>query len=69
MIAAHRIARRLVRKLMKPLRLRLNAYRYEQSEQEIAHLENLRVAAIERLQAEHLHQVELQMQRNQIAGW
>jgi ribosomal protein L28 len=67
--AAIRVPRRLVRKLLKPALLWLNAHRYKHSENEVYRLtvtaESLRRAA----GRESIHQVKLQEQRRRIGGW
>jgi hypothetical protein len=67
--AVIRVPRRLVRKLLKPLVLRLNAYRFWVSEQEAYRLlvtaESLRRAG----GREYRKQVKLMQQRREVEGW
>lgn len=68
-LTLYRVPRRIVRKLLKPLALRLNAYRFWVSEREAYRLlvtaESLRRAEAK----EYRHQVKLQMQRREVEGW
>lgn len=67
--AVYRAPRRIVRKLLKPLALRLNAWRFKRSEDEAYRLlvtaEALRNAGAR----EYRKQVRLMQQRRQIGGW
>jgi len=62
MTAITRIARRLVRKLTKPLRLAVIRHQLALSEGNVAALEDARIEMISQLRAEHVRQVSL-MQR------
>lgn len=64
-----RIARRLVRKAVKPLLLWVNECKRQESVCEVSRLDARRQDAIQKMQREYLRQVRLQMKRNQIAGW
>ncbi len=68
-LTLYRIPRRWLRKLLKPLALRLNAWRFKRSGDEAYRLlvtaEALRNAGAR----EYRKQVKLQMQRRQIGGW
>lgn len=64
-----RVVRRLVRKLLKPVRLRITGVQMAASDENIAHLEAVRVEASRLIAAEHRRQVRLSMDRNRIAGW
>ena len=66
MTAALRIARRLVRKLTKPLRLLRNSHQLAVCDQNIEHLNIVREEAAELLAAEHRRQVALMSRRQQI---
>ena len=65
----YRVPRRLVRKLIKPLALWLNACRLKQSEDEIDFLQEQHRGVLEMIQSEHRRQVKLQIQRRRIGGW
>lgn len=69
MIRAYRSLRRLVRKALKRPRLWLNAWQYQQSEDEAAFFASQRQILIEAERRERFRQVRLQQQRNEIAGW
>jgi hypothetical protein len=62
-----RVPRRVVRKLLKPALLWLNAWRFKQSEHEIARLAAVGNGAA--LARESRHQVKLQKQRRRTNGW
>lgn len=68
-LTIYRIPRRWLRKLLKPLALRLNAWRFKRSEDEAYRLlvtaEALRNAGAR----EYRKQVRLMQQRRQIGGW
>lgn len=66
-LTLYRIPRRALRKLAKPALLWLNAWRFRQSEFELARLRAAgNAVAVAR---ESRHQVRLRLQRIQIAGW
>lgn len=65
----YQTARRHVLKAIKPLCLWINAWRYWQSEEDVAYFESFREHLIEQERRERNRQVRLQQQRNQIAGW
>lgn len=65
----YRTLRRPVRKVLKPICLWINECRYQESEHEVSRLDAVRADACLLMQSEYRRQVELQMQRNQIAGW
>jgi len=69
MIAAYRVPRRLVRKLLKPLALAFNARQMKASEIEIEILGAGIELNRELIGLEHRHQVKLQMQRREVEGW
>ncbi|MBQ5963179.1 hypothetical protein [Massilia sp. ZL223] len=62
----NRIARSLVRKLTKPLRLAAVAHQMAVSQQNVAHLTCAREEAAQLLAAEHRRQVALMSRRQQI---
>jgi len=63
----YRVPRRMFRKLAKPALLWLNAWRFKQSEFELARLAEVGNArGVARV---HHHQVKLQLQRRRINGW
>jgi hypothetical protein len=62
-------AYRSVRRILKRPMLWLNAWRYKETEEEVAHLVMLRESAIKREQWLRQKQVRLAEKRNQIAGW
>jgi hypothetical protein len=68
-LTLYRAPRRILRKLLKPLALRLNAYRFWLSEHEAYRLqvtaESLRRAGAK----EYRHQVRLMQQRREVEGW
>lgn len=68
MIAA-RIARRLARKVMKPLALRWNAWQLKKSREEVDYFESFRARLAQCEAEQHRRQVRLLRARNQIAGW
>lgn len=68
-LTLYRIPRRFVRKLIKPLALRLNAYRFKRSEDEAYRLLVTREALARAEGREYLHQVKLLRQRDSIRGW
>lgn len=68
MIAA-RIPRRLVRKLIKPAALWLNAWLYKQSEEHVDYLRALRLDFAARESRKRICQMKLQRQRERISGW
>lgn len=57
---------RLLRRLLKPLRLRMNAARVARSDEMIEGLAMLREEAARQLTIEHARQVQLTEQRQQI---
>lgn len=65
----YRVPRRMFRKLIKPLALWLNAWRFKQSEDELHFLNAQHDGVIEMMRRENLRQVQLKMQRQQIGGW
>jgi len=65
----YRVARRLVRKLTKPLRLRIAAVQLATSTGNIEYFEAVRIEAARLIAAEHRRQVQIELQRRQIAGW
>lgn len=67
--ALYRAPRRIVRKLLKPLALRLNAWRVRCSEYEAHRLLVTREALARAELRERMHQVELAAQRRTIGGW
>lgn len=69
MTAAARIARRLVRKLVKPAALWLNDRALRQSEAQFAHFQTMRGLLPHYEQHEKLRQVKLIGRRNQIRTW
>lgn len=71
MIAAalYRRPRNLVRRLLKPLLLTLNAYRMKLSENEAYRLLVTRESLGRAEAREYLHQVRLLRQRDAIRGW
>ena len=62
----YRVIRRLVRKLLKPLRLAVIRHQIALSEGNVRALEEARVEAISMLHAEHRRQVKLMQRRQQI---
>ena len=68
-MTAARIARRMVRKLVKPIALKLAERSYDASEAEAQRLLAMREDIIALVTAERLRQVQMIMRRNQIAGW
>lgn len=68
-LTMYRVPRRFVRRLIKPLALRLNAWRFKWSEDEAYRLlvtaESLRRAS----GREYRHQVKLMQQRREVEGW
>jgi hypothetical protein len=69
MIAVHRIARRLVRKLAKRAVLRWNSWQLAKSRDDVAYLASLRAQFEQKEHNEALRQVRLMRSRNQIASW
>ena len=69
MTAAVRIARRLVRKLAKPVALLWTAWQLKKSRDDVAYLESLRAQFARKEHNEALRQVRLMRARNEIAGW
>ena len=69
MIAAARIARRLVRKLIKPVALWWNTWQIKQSRDDVDYFESFRALLAQKEQEQHLRQVRLQRARREIAGW
>ena len=65
----YRVARRLVRKLTKPVRLAMIRRQLATSENTVWALEGARIEAIELLQAEHRRQVQLMQKRRAVEGW
>lgn len=61
-----RVIRRMVRKLLKPLRLAVIRHQMALSEGNVRHLDDLRIEAICALNAEHRRQVELMQRRRAI---
>lgn len=68
MIAA-RVARRLVRKIVKPAALWLNARRLAVAEERAEHLMHLRAHIVPLERAERVRAVQLVGKRNQIRAW
>jgi len=68
-IRTSRILCRLVRKTIKPLRLAINAWQFKKTQEEIEYFASFRALLVEKEREQHLRQVQLQMQRNRIAGW
>jgi hypothetical protein len=71
MIAAalYRRPRNLARRLLKPLLLALNTYRFKRSEDEAYRLLVTRESLSRAEAREYLHQVRLLRQRDAIRGW
>lgn len=69
MIAAARKARRLARKLTKPLRLAVIKHQLALSEGNVLALEGARIEAVELMRDEHQRQVKLMMKRRQVEAW
>lgn len=65
----YRVPRRLVRKLLKPCALWLNAWRYKQSEDELDFLQAQHRGVLEMMTREHRKQVKLMQQRREVEGW
>ena len=65
----YRVARRLARKLTKPLRLAVIRHQLALSENNVWALEGARLEAIELLQAEHRRQVQLMQRRREVQRW
>ncbi|WP_313632514.1 hypothetical protein [Massilia timonae] len=65
----HRVLRRLVRKLAKPLLLTLNQWARERSEDNVFALIWDREQISRQIAAEKHHQVKLELRRKEIAGW
>lgn len=68
-MTAARIARRLVRKIIKPAALWLNDLQLRQSEEQFEHLQLMRGALPQHEQHEKLRQVQLIGRRNAIRSW
>ena len=68
MIAA-RIARRLVRKLIKPFALWWTAWQLKQSREDVDYFESFRALLAQKEQEQQIRQLLLTRQRNEIAGW
>lgn len=66
MIAATRTARRLVRRLTKPLRLAVIRHQLALSEGNVLALEGMRIETIEMLRDENFRQVVLMQRRQDI---
>ena len=64
-----RVPRRMFRKLAKPLALRLNAWRTRRAEDEVWRLIATSGAMRRAANREAVRQLELEEQRNKIAGW
>lgn len=64
-----RVIRRLTRKLVKPLLLRVNRHQLALSEQNVRHLDDVRIEVICALNAEHRRQVELMQKRRAVEAW
>lgn len=60
---------RRLRRAIKPLVLLLNAWRFKQSEQNLAFLHAQREAATAELHREHVRQVALRAKRARISNW
>jgi len=69
MTALYRIARRLVRKALKPALKWLIAWQYKRSEEEVEHLQFLRELLPKKEHAQRRRQVRLQERHNRISGW
>jgi hypothetical protein len=68
-MTAARIARRLVRKIVKPAALWINARRLAAAEERADHLMHLRADIVPMERAERVRAVQLVGQRNQIRTW
>jgi hypothetical protein len=66
---AIRVVRRLVRKIVKPIALWLNARRLAAAEDRADYLMHLRADIVPLEKAERVRSVQLIGQRNQIRGW
>lgn len=65
----YRIARRLVRKAIKPLLLAVNRHQMVLSEGNVLALEGARLEAVELMRDEHQRQVKLMMKQREIGSW
>jgi hypothetical protein len=68
MTAITRIARRLVRKLTKPLRLAVIRYQLALSAGNVVALEDARIETLSLLRAEHVRQVQLMARQRAVEG-
>jgi hypothetical protein len=68
-VIAARIAQRLVRKLAKPIALAWNSWQLKQSREDVDYFESFRVMLAEKEAEQHIRQMRLTRQRNEIAGW
>lgn len=66
MIRLFRAVTRPLKRLVRPLRLRLIDWQTRQSCAELERLYDMRDGLMQRQQIEHRHQVKLEMRRNQI---
>jgi len=66
---AARIARRLVRKIVKPVALWWTNWQLKQSREDVDYFESFRVLLAEKEHEQHVRQLRLTRQRNEIAGW
>lgn len=67
--AIRRAPRRVLRKLLKPLALRLNAWRFSCSEHEAYRLQVTAEALRRASGKEYRKQVRLMQQRREVEGW
>lgn len=68
-MTAARVARRLLRKIAKPVALWLNAQALRDAEERADHFYCLRVQSVPLEREERKRQIALTARRNQIAGW
>ena len=64
-----RIARRLVRKLIKPVALWWTNWQLKQSREDVDYFESFRVLLAKKEHEQHVRQLCLKMRQREIEGW